>query len=226
LDRQSGVHPYRPTQRAGANSSRRALVTCVSSTAPPCGARVIGGCGSPGTVPGVRWPNLAAPIRFTALVNHTEPRPSFAITACTGFQLDERCVRCGHGFMMRRSRQKESPAAPKRKPRSTKATGQGVHGLARAPCHVRGLAAMPSPPIALSDSQLDMIVNSARLAGFEQSKGSIEVSVSGPGRGKKAPETVVFPFGDEGGDAVARAGEGGPPQLGHPSRSAPPCSRL
>ena len=64
MDRQSGVHPYRPTQRAGANSSRRALVTCVSSTAPPCGARVIGGCGSPGTVPGVRWPNLAAPIRL------------------------------------------------------------------------------------------------------------------------------------------------------------------
>ena len=56
MARQSAFYPYRPTRRAGA-SSRRALVTCVSSPAPPCGDREERGC-----VPDVRWKDLAAPI--------------------------------------------------------------------------------------------------------------------------------------------------------------------
>src|SRR5262249_9093096 len=41
------------------NSSRRALVTCVSSSAPPFGDREERGC-----VPDVRWKDLAAAIRL------------------------------------------------------------------------------------------------------------------------------------------------------------------
>ena len=85
MARQSAINLYRRARRAGANSSRRALVTCVSSSAPPCGAREVR-VRQPGHGPGC---SVAKPSRthsFTALVNHTAqvppPRQSALVVRC------------------------------------------------------------------------------------------------------------------------------------------------
>ena len=101
MARHSAVNPHRPTQRAraGANPSRRALVTCVSSSAPPYGAREEGGCGSPGTVPGVRWPNLATPIRLllSSIIQPKCRQRGSRLGSC-GVDREAQARRCGYDF--------------------------------------------------------------------------------------------------------------------------------
>src|SRR5262249_26996204 len=73
---------------------------CVSSFAPPRGAREEGGCGSsPGTIPGVRWPNLAAPIRLlpSSIIQPKCRQRGSRLGSC-GVDPEAQARRCGYDF--------------------------------------------------------------------------------------------------------------------------------
>jgi len=56
------------------------------------------GCGSPGTVPGVRWPNLAAPIRLllSSIIQPQVPPLRQPPRSC-GVDREAQSRRCGYG---------------------------------------------------------------------------------------------------------------------------------
>src|SRR6516164_5410689 len=55
------------------------------------------GCGSPGTVPGVRWPNLAAPIRLLlSSIIQTKCRHRGSLPWSCGVDRETQARRCGY----------------------------------------------------------------------------------------------------------------------------------